>query len=615
MPRSSLSSPIRPATQDTKGKSGPAGGEAGGTHAPEAAPPIMPVTIAAPSLSPRSSGILPPLPRTGVVLIGTAESVKQGDAMLRLLDRPPIVSGCVLIAASSGVAGDLPVVALGTLHDLPALAARLGLKAGVVCLSEGHPMRSSAAVACANAGMRAHTLPSVEHLLSLPLEGANVQAKHHDEQAGASVRATSSVEPKAAWTPQATVDLAALINRVPHDLDREAVAQVLTGKRVLITGAGGSIGSELARVAASFAPSEIILMERGENALFEVDRLIAQKYPKVARKAVLHDVVDAEATMRALETLKPHTVFHAAAHKHVPLMEDHPAHAVTNNLFGTKSIADAAIYAQAERFVMISSDKAVNPTSVMGATKRMAEMYIHALGYRHASHDADRRTRLSMVRFGNVLGSNASVLTIWSQQISEGGPLTVTDPRMTRYFMTIPEAATLVIQSTTLAPEGHPGAASAVGVFVLDMGEPIPIAELALRFIRSHSLTPRVRTETSTLGATELASRLGGLLAGTLAGPGIDVVFTGARPGEKLHEELAYAAESLRPTAHPGVRAWAGGGFDSSVAGRAERMVVDMAAARMSADRHQVLSMIRKHVPEMRPPQPPTGLSTHPNVG
>ncbi len=192
----------------------------------------------------------------------------------------------------------------------------------------------------------------------------------------------------------------------------------------------------------------------------KIDRMMARRFPEVPRKALMHDVVDAEQTLRHMVALKPHAIFHAAAHKHVPLMEDHPSHAVTNNLFGTKSIADAAQAVGAERFVMISSDKAVNPTSVMGATKRLAEMYTQALAC------TSRRTSFSMVRFGNVLGSACSVLPIWGSQLAEGGPITVTDPRMTRYFMTISEAATLVIQAGAI--DIKPG--QTPSIFVLDMG-------------------------------------------------------------------------------------------------------------------------------------------------
>jgi FlaA1/EpsC-like NDP-sugar epimerase len=350
-------------------------------------------------------------------------------------------------------------------------------------------------------------------------------------------------------------------------------------------------------------------MERGENALFEVDRQIGAMFPGVKRKAVLHDVVDAEATLRQCMELRPSAVFHAAAHKHVPLMEDHPAHAVTNNLFGTKSIADAAIACGADRFVMISSDKAVNPTSVMGATKRLAEIYVRGIG------ENSGKTRMSMVRFGNVLGSSASVLTIWAQQIGEGGPLTITDPRMTRYFMTIPEAATLVVQSTTLAPDSGK-AGGKVGVFVLDMGEPARIVDLAARFARAHGLEPRVVIPSGAAGREELMRAYPEPTPGT---PTIDLVFTGIRPGEKLHEELAYAAEQLAPTDHPGIRSWAGPGFGSEMGAQTflRQMVSDLHAARYSQERAAVLQAIRAHVPEMRPlgATQTGGSTTHPTAG
>jgi FlaA1/EpsC-like NDP-sugar epimerase len=372
------------------------------------------------------------------------------------------------------------------------------------------------------------------------------------------------------------IDLVELIGRTPYGIDRRAVERVLTGKRVVITGAGGSIGSELCRIVATFKPEMLIMMERSENALFEIDRMMARRFPEVPRKALMHDVVDAEQTLRHMVALKPHAIFHAAAHKHVPLMEDHPSHAVTNNLFGTKSIADAAQAVGAERFVMISSDKAVNPTSVMGATKRLAEMYTQALAC------TSRRTSFSMVRFGNVLGSACSVLPIWGSQLAEGGPITVTDPRMTRYFMTINEAATLVIQAGAI--DIKPG--QTPSIFVLDMGAPLRIADLAQRFVRLHGFDPRLAG-----GAAEAAS-----------GRAIDVVFTGARPGEKIHEELAYAAEALTPTPYAGIMALAGSvhtEFDVA------SMVADFSALRSSADRGAILAAIRRHVPEMAPEAAP----------
>lgn len=376
----------------------------------------------------------------------------------------------------------------------------------------------------------------------------------------------------------ADVSLVDLIGREPYGMDRRAVASLLDSKRILITGAGGSIGSEITRIAATFHPELLIMMERSENALFEIDRQVARRFPNVPRKALLHDVVDAEGTRRLVGELRPHVVFHAAAHKHVPLMEDHPAHAVNNNFFGTKSILDAAVSARADRFVLISSDKAVNPSSVMGATKRLAEMYTQAVDAESRAHGG---TRCASVRFGNVLGSACSVLPIWQSQLAEGGPLTVTDERMTRFFMTIHEAATLVIQSAAITPDP-----ARSPVFVLDMGEPIRILDLAERFVRLHGLEPRTLRTTAPRLATDPLPTLGT----------IDIQITGIRPGEKLHEELAYAAENLVPTPHAGIRAWA----TEDPAPAASEMVADLEAIRNCPDRGAVLAAIKRHVPHMK---------------
>ncbi len=371
------------------------------------------------------------------------------------------------------------------------------------------------------------------------------------------------------------LDAQGLIGRAPRALDSSArtrAQRALKGKRVLITGAGGSIGSELAKAVASYAPSELLLMERAENALFDIDRQLSERYPGVPRRAMLHDVVEEERTRGWLDRLRPHVVFHAAAHKHVTVMEDHPSHAVNNNVFGTKSIADAALACGAERFVMISTDKAVNPRNVMGATKRFAEQYV-------AARNGAGSTRFSIVRFGNVLGSACSVIPIWSAQAQEGGPITVTHPEMTRYFMTIPEAAALVIQAGSLT-EAEAGGAD---VFVLDMGEPVRIIEMAERFIRQ-------------LG---LEARLAGLHSGQAStGPrtdgALEIVFTGSRPGEKLHEELAHASEELRPTAAEGVRAWASqgaGGID------VQEMISELAKVRWAVEQDEVVRVIRAWSP------------------
>lgn len=511
-------------------------------------------------------------PARRVVLIGTPETVGMARDQLALVPNAPEPVGCILVdRRQPRAAGGLPV--FGSLEDLPLAAARQGLTMAVVSL----PMAMADTINRVRGLLR--TL-NIEERFVPPLQDLLSQAPPF--AVGLAVPATQS----ASATGAPKIDIAELIGRKSHSLDHASVARILTGKRVLITGAGGSIGAELARIVAGFNPAQLQLVERAENPLFEIDRQLARRFPTVARRAALHDVVDAEATLRLLVDLKPDIVFHAAAHKHVPLMEDHPAHAVTNNLFGTKSIADAALAVGAERFVMVSTDKAVNPTSVMGATKRLAEVYIQSL------HDSSRRmaggrgTRFSMVRFGNVLGSACSVLTIWSAQLAEGGPVTVTDPRMTRFFMTIPEAATLVIQAAAI---DHPEADSAA-VHVLDMGEPLQILALAKRFVRAHGFEPRV-IGWSDAGPADDPTDVPCLL------PALDIVFTGVRPGEKLHEELSYGAEQLRPTPYPGINAWGG---ERPAAGCAT-MIADLSAVRTSREREPVLAAIRRHLPEMAP--------------
>ncbi len=326
------------------------------------------------------------------------------------------------------------------------------------------------------------------------------------------------------------VDPAMLLDRLPRPLDHDRIRELFRGRRILVTGAGGSIGSELSRRIADYEPAELVLMDRSEHALFEIDRQIARRHPEVRRRASLQDVADAAGTLRVFESVRPHIVLHAAAHKHVPLSEDHPREAVRNNLIGSINAVRAAIATGAGRFVLISTDKAVAPRSVMGATKRLAEIAVQ----REA---AEARLGCAVVRFGNVLGSSGSVLDIWGREIRDGGPITITDRRMTRYLMTIPEAAGLVLQAATIADADMPTGR----VHVLDMGEPVRIVDLAERFAAAHGL----RTTDVTDGAP--------------VGPGeIGVVFTSARPGEKIHEILAQPGGELGPTSHPAIRTWDG---------------------------------------------------------
>jgi FlaA1/EpsC-like NDP-sugar epimerase len=293
---------------------------------------------------------------------------------------------------------------------------------------------------------------------------------------------------------------------VPPSLSREDLAGHYGGKRVMVTGAGGSIGAELCRQLAVMGPSKLYLCERDETNLFEIEReLGGSKGPGGVIQPTLLDVMDARALERTFKELQPQVVFHAAAYKHVPMMERFPWEAVRNNVFATKQLAELADEHGVESFVMISTDKAINPTSVMGATKRFAEQVVQSLAARS-------KTRFSCVRFGNVLGSRGSVVGIFKDQIADGGPVTVTHPEATRYFMTIPEASNLVLQAGTLGANGE--------VFLLDMGEPVKIIDLARQMIRLS-------------GFTEAQ---------------IPIKITGTRPGEKLFEELSTTAENLAPT-------------------------------------------------------------------
>lgn len=304
------------------------------------------------------------------------------------------------------------------------------------------------------------------------------------------------------------VEVEDLLGRDPVKLDVEEVAGYLKGKRVLVTGAGGSIGSELCRQIAKMAPGSLTLLGKGENSIYEINSELNGKYKNLDIEPIIADVRDKERIRDIFREIKPQVVFHAAAHKHVPLMESQPVEAVRNNIFGTKTLAEAANEFGAEAFVMISTDKAVNPTSVMGATKRVAELIIQNLSKK--SH-----TKFVAVRFGNVLGSRGSVIPLFKKQIAKGGPITITHPDMQRYFMTIPEASQLVLQAGAIAKGGE--------VFVLDMGKPVKIVDMASDLIE---------------------------LSGLVPDKDIKINYTGLRPGEKLFEELLTAEEGTTSTKH-----------------------------------------------------------------
>lgn len=304
------------------------------------------------------------------------------------------------------------------------------------------------------------------------------------------------------------VNIEDLLGREPVKIDIREISSYLEGRIVMVTGGGGSIGSELCRQIARFKPRRLIALDNYENGAFELANELKVVFPRLEFEVVIGSVRDYARMHRVFEKYKPHVVFHAAAHKHVPLMEFNPGEAVANNILGTKIVTDLADRFAVEKFVMISTDKAVNPGNVMGATKRLAEMVVQ---YKSQAS----RTAFAIVRFGNVLGSNGSVIPIFRRQIEQGGPVTVTDKDITRYFMTIPEAVQLVIQAGAMTEGGE--------IFILDMGEPVKILDLAENMVKLSGLVPY---------------------------EDIDIVITQLRPGEKLHEELSYENEQLARTSH-----------------------------------------------------------------
>ncbi|WP_068774091.1 nucleoside-diphosphate sugar epimerase/dehydratase [Paenibacillus sp. FJAT-26967] len=316
------------------------------------------------------------------------------------------------------------------------------------------------------------------------------------------------IQGKMAANQMRDVQVEDLLGRDPIDTDLENIADYVQNKIVLVTGAGGSIGSELCRQVAPFKPRKLLLLGHGENSIYGIEMEMRRLHPGLQIETVIADVQDRTRIADVFREFGPQVVFHAAAHKHVPLMERNPSEAIKNNVFGSRNVAECADEFGAERFVLISTDKAVNPTSIMGTTKRIAEMFIQSL-------DKHSKTKFVAVRFGNVLGSRGSVIPRFKDQIARGGPVTVTHPEMVRYFMTIPEAVQLVIQAGAFAQGGE--------VFILDMGKPVKIVDLATDLIRLSGYEPNVD---------------------------IDIQFSGIREGEKLYEELLTSEEGMSSTMH-----------------------------------------------------------------
>ncbi|HZZ44818.1 MAG TPA: nucleoside-diphosphate sugar epimerase/dehydratase [Tepidisphaeraceae bacterium] len=353
--------------------------------------------------------------------------------------------------------------------------------------------------------------------------------------------------------PEISID--ALLRRPAVNLDTPELQRFLAGKTILVTGAGGSIGSEICRQILRFCPAQLLLVEQAENALFEIHQELSQRWVGSPLTPIVADITDSIRINQIFAQHRPQVIFHCAAHKHVPMMELNPGEAIKNNVLGTKTVADAASAHHAHSFVLISTDKAVNPTSVMGAAKRCAELYVQSLTNRS-------RTRFVAVRFGNVLGSSGSVVPTFKKQIAAGGPVTVTHPDMKRYFMTIPEASQLVLQAGAIADGGE--------IFILDMGDPIKILTLAEDLIRQSGLTPH---------------------------KDIAIEFTGIRPGEKLYEELAASSDQTLPTKHEKIRTWQ---LPVATPAQIDHMLSTLTPV-LNAPRQHVIDALCQIVPEYTP--------------
>ncbi|MBL8807054.1 MAG: polysaccharide biosynthesis protein [Rhodospirillales bacterium] len=354
-----------------------------------------------------------------------------------------------------------------------------------------------------------------------------------------------------------------LLGRPQTVLDRDSMDRLVRGRRVLVTGAGGSIGSELVRQIAARTPASLALLDNSEFQLYAIDREVAENWPLVTRDAMIADIRDPERLSRIMGGWRPEIVFHAAALKHVPLLEANPSEGILTNAIGTRNVADAAIAVGVQTVVLISTDKAVNPTNVLGASKRVAEMLCQALDA------AGGATRFVTVRFGNVLGSSGSVVPLFQRQLASGGPLTVTHPDIERYFMTIREAVELVLQASVLAMAGRDDARG--GILVLEMGEPVRIQDMARRMIR---------------------------LAGRRPDIDVKIEFTGLRPGEKLFEELFHSEEQTTPTEVAGIKIARSRPSDH-VGLRAAIAALEQAAK--TGDVAAALAALRALVPEYRP--------------
>ncbi len=453
-----------------------------------------------------------------------------GEALLREIHRMPVAEYDVIgfidddpVKQDMNIHG-IPV--LGKVEELPDICEKYNIEEVAIAMpSATHQQIRKVVQICEGTTVRFRTVPSITDIATGKFKVSQIR----------------------------DVSISDLLGREAVELDLDKIEKFSKGKTILVTGAGGSIGSEMARQVSQFEPGLLLLVEQAENPLFEIERELNQNFPGVNLKALICDITDKIRVNQIFEEFKPDVVIHAAAHKHVPLMETNPGESIKNNVLGTKNVADAANKYEVKNFVMISTDKAVNPTSLMGSSKRIAELYIQDL-------NCNSKTDFVTVRFGNVLGSNGSVVPIFKEQIKTGGPVTVTHPEMQRYFMTIPEASQLVLQAATMGKGGE--------IFVLDMGEPVKIVDLARELITLSGFKPY---------------------------EDIDIKFTGLRPGEKLFEELSVEGEDMQHTRHPKIAIWKNTSNDKSYLNEKIDTLIQVANRQ---DYDEITEKIKDLVPE-----------------
>ncbi|MHC4330181.1 MAG: polysaccharide biosynthesis protein [Planctomycetota bacterium] len=415
---------------------------------------------------------------------------------------------------------------LGTVEHLPKICEERDIEEIAIAMpSASHSELMRVVRVCEGAKIRFSTVPSLTDIASGKLRVSQIRE----------------------------VDINDLLGRETVQLDLDLIEAFARNKTILVSGAGGSIGSEMCRQLCNFNPRLLLLVEQAENPLFGIERELRSQFSSVPIRAIICDVTDSARVGEIFENYKPQVVIHAAAHKHVPLMECNAGEAIKNNVIGTQVVADAADNCGTANFVMISTDKAVNPTSIMGSSKRIAEMYVQDLS-------TTSKTHFVTVRFGNVLGSEGSVVPIFKKQIEQGGPVTVTHPDMKRYFMTIPEASQLILQAATMGKGGE--------IFVLDMGEPVKIVDLARTLIT---------------------------LSGFRPGEEIEVVFTGLRAGEKLFEELSIEGEDMQRTRHPKIGIWKNIPMDRD---KLRAGIDELATAAKTQAHPEIVRKIKELVPE-----------------